>query len=171
MSDIEKLTEKERADVEEIASRAFAMAEPVAKVLRIHDAQAKRIAEFDRALSEELTENERELLRTELGLGMSHLNDGTAVSNGDVVEKALRIIDVGSRARQRIRDLEAQVLAAETVSKAEYDAMVTQRNAMREELKTARHLLNDALDWLEAQAEGVDGGLIEQIRALPPFRA
>lgn len=120
---------------------------------------------------EKLTENERELLLTQLGLGTSHLDDGTVVSNGDVVEKALRIIDGGSKARQRIRELEAQVLASETVSKVEYDAMVEQRNAMREELKTARHLLNDALDFLQAQAEGVDGGLIEQIRALPPFRA
>lgn len=52
---------------------------------------------------EQLTEDERELLRTELGLGASHLESGEFVSNGDVVSKALRIIDAQAK---RIAELE-----------------------------------------------------------------
>lgn len=142
--------------------------------------------------TETLTRDERELMRTELSLGASHLDSGEFVSNGDVVSKALRIIDaqakrieglqrqlpegmqsstiefiecpVGhgrltaanwidhgcphcrttelearhAKARQRIAELEAQVLAADTVSKAEYQAMVQQRDTLRQERNAAR---------------------------------
>lgn len=180
---------------------------------------------------ETLTELERELLLTDLGLGMSHLDDGTVVSNGDIVEKVLRILDaqakrieelkasrrvwvafVGefadrrtlgvfaskeaaeaasrryhddlarhweglnpqglaagarretpdveelemsgegdlsswearlAKARQRISELEAQVLSADTVSKAEYQAMVQQRDTLRQERNTASEELKE----------------------------
>lgn len=65
-----------------------------------------------------------------------------------------------ARARRRIAALEAQVLSADTVSKAEYAAMVQQRDTMREDLKAARHLLTDALPWLKARAH--DGTGLEE---------
>lgn len=155
MSEIETLTEEERATIDRHFAEARAdelrgsvsdplVDEEVRKLLRIHDAQAKRILDLEALLA--------------------HLQED--------LSKNLFIRDE-TRAKQgkRISELEAQVLASDTVGKVEYAAMVKQRDTMREDLKAARHLLNDALDWLEAQAEGVDGGLIEQIRALPPFRA
>lgn len=113
---------------------------------------------------EELTDEER--------LNLTH---GIAASLGQA--KALRIIDAQSatierqaqalndlteismpRLARRIVTLEAQVLASETVSKAEYAAMVEQRNTLREELKAARLRIEQLQDTgklaeLEARAE------------------
>ncbi len=83
------------------------------------------------------------------------------------------------KARARIAELEVQVLSSDTVSKAEYAAMVKQRDTMREELKAARHMLDDALGWLKlygaAPSEALEwpelSQLIRTIEALPPFRA
>lgn len=111
---------------------------------------------------ETLSEDERSVL-DELGLGSSYGNNGELLDNGDVVAKALRIIDAQAerlrslealgnhdaealvataerlaKVRQRISELEAQVLASETVSKAEYQAMVQQRDTMRQERNAAR---------------------------------
>ncbi|HEY6056203.1 MAG TPA: hypothetical protein VIU86_19895 [Gaiellaceae bacterium] len=97
---------------------------------------------------ETLTSDEIDLLLEDLSLGTSHLADGTYVSNADVVGKAVRILgdQVGriaeldakhTKARHRIAELEAQITASETVSRAEYDAMVKQRDTLRQERNTA----------------------------------
>lgn len=89
---------------------------------------------------------------------------------------SMRITDLEAlKAKQakRIVELEAQVLASDTVSKVEYAAMVAQRDTMREELKAARHLLTETLPWLKTYDEVADelSWLIGAIEALPPFRA
>lgn len=138
MSDIEQLTQEERHEIFE-SSTTYEL-----KLLRIHDAQVRRIAELE---EHQVTP----AMQTEFEMGKEQRD----------------------KLRRRIRELEAQVLASETVSKVEYVAMVEQRNTMREELKAARHLLVDALPWLKTYDEDADelNWLIGAIEALPPFRA
>lgn len=138
MSDIEQLTQEERHEIFE-SSTTYEL-----KLLRIHDAQVRRIAELE---EHQVTP----AMLTEFEMGKEQRD----------------------KLRRRIRELEAQVLASETVSKVEYVAMVEQRNTMREELKAARHLLVDALPWLKTYDEDADelNWLIVAIEALPPFRA
>lgn len=138
MSDIEQLTQEERHEIFE-SSTTYEL-----KLLRIHDAQVRRIAELE---EHQVTP----AMQTEFEMGKEQRD----------------------KLRRRIRDLEAQVLASETVSKVEYAAMVAQRDTLREELKAARHLLVAALPWLKTHDEDADelSWLIGDIEKLPPFRA
>ena len=58
----------------------------------------------------------------------------------NLVEAKTRIAELEvkqAKARQRINELEAQVTAADTVSRAEYDALVKQRDTLRQERNAA----------------------------------
>ncbi len=55
---------------------------------------------------EMLTESERLYLLTEFGFGCGHLDDGRMVSNGQVIDKVLRIIRAQG---EHITELQAQL--------------------------------------------------------------
>src|ERR1044071_4764984 len=112
---------------------------------------------------------------------MAELSDGYRSHLADVAPGALELIDAQAariveidakraKARQRCAELEAQVVAAETVSKAEYLAMVKQRDDLREERKEARILLEDALGWLrtleDSDGEDAPDELVQLIGAI-----
>lgn len=101
---------------------------------------------------EKLTDEYREHL-ADVAPGAPEIIDAQA-------ERIAELDAAHAKARHRISTLEAQLLASDTVSKTEYAAMVKQRDTMREELKAARHLLNDALPWLKARAH--DGTGLEE---------
>lgn len=167
---METLTEEERSsllDIELLASPEIGDA--TSKAVRIIDAQAARIAELEAKLADrnlwEPGYSELEERCTELKQNW----DACHEQHKDAEEKL-------AKARQRVSTLEAQVLSSDTVAKAEYQQVVQQRDAMRQELKEARLLLDDALGWLHREDTGSRGdwpefgALIRKIEALPPFR-
>jgi hypothetical protein len=123
------------------------------------------------AETEKLTEEEREFLRCSWA-------DYDDVGFDEATKmKALGVIDSleakHAKARQRIAELEAQVVAAETVSRAEYDAMVKQRDTLRQERNTAieerdaerlraRELCEALKDARDAMSEHVDRASLDQ---------
>lgn len=138
MADIETLTEDERALLEEMAEHYVgysANEDAQRKALRIIDAQAARIAEV---------EGQVYLLREEREQHISEI-----VALGGQIEG---LKQAHARARQRISELEAQVLSADTVSKAEYAAMVQQRDTLRQERNAAR----DQAEALQCRIEELD---------------
>jgi hypothetical protein len=114
MAEIETLTEHERELLEEMADQYVGYSgneDAQRKALRVIDAQAKRIEELEALLA--------------------HLQE-------DLHKNLFLRDEARSKARQRISELEAQVLSADTVSKAEYQAMVQQRDTLRQERNEAR---------------------------------
>lgn len=118
---------------------------------------------------ETLTEEERALLQDVQEVDWERICEKEAAA----LQKALRIIDAqaahiaeldarNAKARQRISELEAQVLAQDTVSRAEYDAIVKQRDTMRRERA-------DALSEAEDLRRSTEGALfeLEELRKKP----
>ncbi len=87
---------------------------------------------------ETLTEKERKAIRD--WIGNRPIVDLVHGLQCDVSSLGTRVVELDAKhqkARQRINDLEAQVTAADTVSRAEYDALVKQRDTLRQERSTA----------------------------------
>jgi predicted nucleic acid-binding Zn-ribbon protein len=105
-------------------------------------------------MNQKLTEEERAAIRE--WIGGRPIEDLVHALKGDIEH----LQEGHARARRRISELEAQVTASETVSKAEYSAMVKQRDDIRAER-------NMVVAQRDAERQRVDElrGALESIRA------